>query len=64
MTNRHITQPPKSWQEGFNAGRRWLPRKNPYPIHSDDALAWVSGYIEGTANRSRQRMNPDAGARP
>jgi hypothetical protein len=49
MTNgsKHIRQLPKAWQEGFNAGRRWFPRKNPYPIDSDEALAWISGFIEG-----------------
>jgi hypothetical protein len=44
---KRITQPPQAWHEGYNAGRRWLPRKNPYSTESDDALAWVSGYIEG-----------------
>ena len=47
MTERPIKQPPKAWHEGYDAGRRWLPRTNPYSIESDDALAWVSGYIEG-----------------
>ena len=47
MTERPMTQPPKAWHEGYDAGRRWLPRKNPYLTESDDALAWVSGYIEG-----------------
>ena len=44
---KRITQPPKAWHEGYDAGRRWVPRENPYSTESDDALAWVSGYKEG-----------------
>jgi hypothetical protein len=48
-----IAPTPKAWHEGYDAGRRWLPRKNPYSTESDDALAWVSGYIEGKTKPSR-----------
>jgi hypothetical protein len=44
---KRITRHPQAWHEGCNAGRRWLPRKNPYSTESNDALAWVSGYMEG-----------------
>jgi hypothetical protein len=53
MTDRPIMQLPTTWQEGYDAGRRGLPRKNPYSTESVDALAWVSGYIEGKTKPSR-----------
>ena len=36
---KHLTQNPREWQEGFNAGRRGLLRKNPYELGTDEALA-------------------------
>jgi hypothetical protein len=51
--NPHIAQNPKVWQEGFNARRRGLPRKNPYKIGSEEAHAWISGYFEGKAKPLR-----------
>jgi hypothetical protein len=54
MTDKpRVAQDPKAWQEGFNAGRRGLPRKNPYPSGSDEALAWISGFLEGKAKPLR-----------
>jgi hypothetical protein len=48
-----ITMDPEAWQEGFNAGRRGPPQNNPFPHRSDEALAWISGYIEGKAKPLR-----------
>jgi hypothetical protein len=46
---KRIAQPPKEWKEGYEASgrRRSSPRRNPYPRGSDEALTWISGYIEG-----------------
>ena len=55
---KRIVQPPKAWQEGFTAGRRGLPRKNPYPHGSDEDLAWLSGYLEGKAKPLRAVRKP------
>lgn len=47
-----IRQDPKAWQEGYDAGKRGEPLSScPYPVKSDEALAWSSGYIEGKAAR-------------
>jgi hypothetical protein len=53
MTKKPPAEPKEAYQQGFNAGRRGLPRKNPYPHGSDEALAWISGYIEGKAKPLR-----------
>jgi hypothetical protein len=55
----HLTMGPRSprdfeegrpaWQEGFNAGRRGFPRRNSYTHRGDEALASISGYVEGRA---------------
>jgi hypothetical protein len=44
---------PEAWQQGINAGRRGPPQNNPFPHRSDEALAWISGYIEGKAKPLR-----------
>jgi hypothetical protein len=51
---------PKAWQQGYNAARKGLPYRNPYPADTDEAFAWISGYVEGKAKplRSVRRTRP------
>jgi hypothetical protein len=52
---KNISQAPKEWKEGYEASghRRSSPRRNPYSRSSDEALAWISGYIAGKAKPPR-----------
>lgn len=53
-----VTQDPKAWALGYLAG---LEGSTKTPPPGMDGLAWVSGKIEGQADRSKppeQRRNP------
>jgi len=42
----------EAWLRGFDDGEQGKPRHEcPYHISSDDSLSWISGYIEGKAER-------------
>jgi hypothetical protein len=66
MTDKsRITQDPKAWREGYNAGRRRLGiRANPYPRDSAESFAWISGLIEGKAIEGKARPLRSIPARP
>ena len=43
-----LAMPMTAWQEGYRAGQI-RANSNPYPVCSNDAWAWSSGYVEGVA---------------
>jgi hypothetical protein len=46
-----IVQDPESWEAGHAAGLRGA--KPHQPPGTRDGLAWISGYIEGKADRAK-----------
>jgi hypothetical protein len=50
VKNKQVSEDAKPWNAGYAAGMRGVARvDNPYPVGSDDALAWTAGHIEGSA---------------
>lgn len=46
----------ESWSAGYRAGHQGAPR-HPRPP-GFDGLSWISGYIEGQADRAAGRVRP------
>jgi len=53
-----MTQGPKSWEAGYNAGHSGKPTDPPSP--GTDRLAYASGFVEGEADRKAGRARPFA----
>ena len=49
MTNFRCSISTQDWQSGYEAGQQGRPNQPPQGV---DGLAWISGYIEGKANRN------------
>ena len=50
-----VRQDAKSWQAGYKAGHSGKPSTAPPGV---DPLSWVSGFIEGQADRQAGRVRP------
>jgi hypothetical protein len=51
-----VTQDAKSWEAGYKAGHAGKPTDAPPP--GVDGLAWISGVIEGQADRQAGKVRP------
>lgn len=52
-----VKQDRAAWTAGFLVGRNGLAERCPYPMPSDESLAWHSGLIEGKAKRQAQKVD-------
>jgi len=51
-----LTQDAVAWQQGYSAGKHGtLGTTCPFPPISDLGWSWFSGWIEGAAERNRER---------
>ena len=51
-----VTQDAKSWEAGYKAGYSGKPSDT--PPSGVDGLAWISGAIEGQADRAAGNVRP------
>jgi hypothetical protein len=50
-----VTQDAESWQAGYRAGHLGKPNDPPPGM---DGLSWISGFIEGQADRAAGKVRP------
>ena len=55
MLKAKVSQDAKSWQAGYKAGHSGASTETPPGV---DDLAWISGFIEGQADRQSGKVRP------